>query len=194
MAKEIVKLGTIDEFLEVNQNNYLEEILLEGYVIGYSKIPFKVKEKYIKDFIPKIQNWLICDTFCSTIKVKKNEYTDLLNFLQTYLKSKKEFELRFGIVMLLDNFITDDYVDQVIVLLDKIKSKYYYTNMAKAWTLAEIGIKYWDKLMLYFSSNHHLDDFTYNKTLQKMIESYRIKDEKKEILRKMKKVVIENER
>ena len=59
--------------------------------------------------------------------------------------------------------------------------------MGAAWTLAEIGIKYNEKLMKYLENKNKLDKFTYNKTLQKMIESFRIDEKQKEVLRKMKR-------
>ena len=89
--------------------------------------------------------------------------------------------------MMLDYFIIDEYIDEVIKILDSIKSDKYYAQMAIAWTMAEIGIKYNDKAMRYLKNKNNLDDFTYNKTLQKMIESYRIKEVQKEELRKMKR-------
>ena len=51
--------------------------------------------------------------------------------------------------MMLDYFIKDDYVDSVIVELDKISHEGYYVKMAVAWCLAEIGIKYNEKCMRY---------------------------------------------
>ena len=89
--------------------------------------------------------------------------------------------------MLLDYFIFDEYIEKVINILDKINHEGYYVKMAVAWCLAEIGIKYNEKLMNYLKGKNSLDDFTYNKTLQKMIESYRITNEQKDILRKMKR-------
>ena len=60
--------------------------------------------------------------------------------------------------------------------------------MAVAWTLAEIGIKYNNKLLSFIISNDNkLDKFTHNKTLQKMIESYRISKDQKDLLRELKR-------
>lgn len=189
LAKKLLKEWDSNELLNNVQGEhyYLEETILEGLIIGYSKIALDKKLVLIKNFIPKITNWLICDTFCPTIKIKKNELKTFWNFLKPYLHSKKEFYVRFGIVMLLDNYVIDDYVDKVIIALDKTRCEKYYASMAKAWTLAEIGIKYQDKLMSYLEGENHLDTFTYNKTLQKMLESYRINDELKNKLRKMKR-------
>ena len=190
-AKDIAKSKDCKKYIEEAQNDskYLEENILQGFVIGYSKIELKEKLNYIKKFIPKINNWLINDTVCSTLKVKKEQEKKILwNFIMPYLKSKKEFDVRFAVVLMLGNFITDEYVDEVIEKLDKINNKEYYVEMAVAWVLAEIGIKYNDKAMKYLKGKNNLDNFTYNKTLQKMRESYRISKEQKEELKLMKRI------
>ena len=168
-------------------DRYFEEVLLEGLIIAYVKIELDEKLELIKEFIPNINSWAINDSFCPTIKLKDNELVEMWNFIQEYLESENQYEVRFAVIMMLDNFIIDDYVDKVISKLDKVRNDGYYAKMAVAWTLAEIGIKYNDKAMKYLKRNNNLDIFTYNKTLQKMCESYRISDEQKKELRKMKR-------
>ena len=191
IAKEIVKSDWqryLKESQEHSKEQYMEERMVEGLVIAYSKISLDEKLELIEKFIPKINNWAINDTFCSTIKIKKKELERIWQFILPYLKSGNEFEVRFAVIMMLHNFIIDDYVEKVIKELDKVSNNGYYAKMAVAWTLAEIGIKYNDKLMKYLNGKNNLDNFTFNKTLQKMIESYRISIEQKEVLKKMKKV------
>lgn len=192
-AKEIVINKPVEQFLkecrECKEPKYLEEVIIEGLVIAYSKLSLKEKLEYMKLFIPQITNWLINDTVCSTLKVKKEEEQEILwNFIVPYLKSQNQFEVRFAVVMMLDNFIVENYADKVIKELDRISNKEYYSEMAIAWTLAEIGIKFNDKLMNYLKGNNNLDKFTFNKTLQKMRESYRISKEQKEELKAMKRM------
>ena len=175
------------EYTKIKKNKYLEEIILEGLVIGYSKITLEQKLKHMKKYIPQINNWLTNDTVCSTFKIKNdNERKVLWNFITPYLNSSNQFEVRFAVVIMLGNFITKDYVDDVITALDKIKCNEYYAEMAIAWTLAEVGIKFNDKAMAYLRGQNHLSKFTYNKTLQKMCESYRISNGQKAELKAMK--------
>ena len=89
--------------------------------------------------------------------------------------------------MMLDYYLREEYIDKVIKIIDRIENDAYYVKMAKAWLIAEIGIKFNDIAMNYLNEKNHLDKFTHNKALQKMIESYRISDEQKELLRKMKR-------
>lgn len=187
LAKELAE-EDYKYYLNSIENKYFEEIILEGLVIGYCKVDIYEKLELIKEFVPKIDSWSITDTFCPTLKIKEKDLEKVWNFIMPYLKSNKEFEVRFAIIMMLDYYITDQYVDEVIECLDKVDNEGYYAKMAVAWTLAEIGIKYYDKLIKYLKGNNKLDTFTYNKTLQKLRESYRISSEQKEELKKMKRI------
>ena len=186
LAKEISK-GNFREFLKENENKYYEETMLEGFVIGYAKMELNEKLEYISKFVPKIDNWAICDCTCSTFKFINKNKQEIWKFIQKYLKSNKEFEVRFGVIIMLDYFLTEDYFDDVIKKLDKIKQSDYYVKMAIAWTLQVAYVKNKEKTIKYLKNNN-LDDFTYNKAIQKMIESNRISKEEKDSLRKMKRL------
>ena len=189
LAKEIVKDYDWKKFIENAEDKYFEEVILQGFVIAYSKINIDEKLILIKKFVPKIDSWAVCDTFVPTLKIKNNDLEKIWKFILPYTKSDKEFEIRFSVIMMLDYYITDEYVDKVIEILDKIEYEGYYVKMGVAWTLAEIGIKYNNKAMKYLSNENNLDNFTYNKTLQKMIESYRIDKDQKIVLKNMKRKV-----
>lgn len=187
LAQKITKENNWKEFVINNDTKYFEEVLLQGLIIGYSKIELNEKLEYIKIFVPRIDSWAINDTFVPTLKIKSRDLDEYWNFILKYTKSEKEFEIRFAVISMLDYFIIDEYVDKVIEILNNITHEGYYVKMGVAWTLAEIGIKYNSKLIDFLNKDNNLDKFTYNKSLQKMIESYRIKDEQKDLLRKMKR-------
>lgn len=188
LAKEILKENNDwNDFVKNENVKYFEEVILQGLIIAYSKLEFEEKLEYISLFVPRIDSWEICDTFVPTLKIKDEYLEKYWNYILKYLNSDKEFEIRFAVISMLDYFINDEYVDRVIEKLDKISHEGYYVKMGVAWTLAEIGIKYNEKAMTYLKSKNDLDKFTYNKTLQKMIESYRIDSNKKDILRQMKR-------
>lgn len=176
-----------DEFVKNKEVKYFEEVLLQGLIIAYSELELKEKLKYIKQYISRIDSWAISDSFVPTLKIKENELEEYWNFILPYTKSKKEFDVRFAIISMLDYFINDTYVDAVIKELNKINHNGYYVKMGVAWTIAEIGIKYNEKAMEYLNGENNLDKFTFNKSLQKMIESFRITATQKEIFRKMKR-------
>ncbi len=188
LAREILKEdNNWEAFVKKEDVKYFEEVILQGLIIAYSKIDLKEKENYIKMFVPRIDSWAINDTFVPTLKIKEKDLEEYWNFILPYTKSKKEFEVRFAVISMLDYFIIDNYVDKVLKELDVITNEGYYVKMGVAWTIAEIGIKYNDKAMKYLKGLNNLDKFTFNKALQKMIESYRIDNKQKEMLRQMKR-------
>lgn len=189
LAQDIVKEDNYDwkSFLHKENTKYFEEVMLQGLIIGYLKLELNEKINFLKNIILKLDSWALTDTIIPTLKIKEKDLKEYWDFILNYIDSNKEFEVRFAIVSMLDYYLIDEYVDEVIDILNNICHEGYYVKMAVAWTLAEIGIKYNQKLMLYLKSKNKLDKFTYNKTLQKMIESYRISEEQKTILRDMKR-------
>lgn len=185
IAKKIIKDDWRD-FLANSEENYYEEILIKGFVIAYSKCDEKERLKYVEDFVPKIDNWAICDSFCNSLKFVSKNKKLVWDFLQPYLKSKNEFELRFAIVMILNYYITEDYIDITLKTLDNIQHEGYYVKMAVAWAVSICFIKFREKTMIYLKNNN-LDDFTYNKSLQKICESLRVDTETKLIIKDMKR-------
>lgn len=187
LGKEIAS-GNYKEYLQFTSTDYHEEIMLRGIVIGSIKKieSFDVLKEYIKSFVPQIDNWAVNDTFCSMLKVTKKYKQDMWELIIDYLKSEKEFELRFAIIMLLDYYVEEEYIDEILKILDKINHKGYYVMMAVAWTLSVCFVKQEEKTLEYLHNNH-LDNVTYNKALQKILESYRVSDENKEMIRKMKR-------
>ena len=175
-----------ENFLKYNNYEYQEELLLKGLVIGYVNIPIKEIFKYLEEFIPKINSWAICDTTCSNLKITKRYMKEMWEFLEQYIKSEKEYEIRFALVMYLNYYLTDEYIDEILKKIDKITNKEYYVQMAIAWLLSFAYIKQKDKTKKYLIKNN-LDKFTQNKAIQKICESYRIKDDEKEKIKIMKK-------
>ena len=185
-AKELLKKYDFKQLMESIPNNYYEEIMLQGMLIGQAKLDFNEIIKYIKDFIPKINNWAVCDTFCTSLKITKKHKEKMWDFIQKYIKSDKEFHIRFGIVLILNYYIDEDYLYKNFKIFDSIKSDKYYVQMAVAWAISFCLIKFYDKTIEYLK-NSKIDKFTYNKSIQKAIESYRITKEQKEFLRTLKK-------
>jgi 3-methyladenine DNA glycosylase AlkD len=186
-AKKLSKQENIKEYIFFNNTEYYEEVMLQGMLIGLTKSS-DVKETLImlKDFIPKIDNWAVCDICCAGLKIVNKNKELFWTFIQKYLKSKKEFELRFAIVMMLDFFIDEKYIDKVLTILDNIKHDGYYVKMAVAWTISVAFVKFEDKTIKYLKNNN-LDDWTYNKSLQKICESLRVDKKTKAAIKKMKR-------
>lgn len=188
-AKELVKKIDVDKYLNEASDEYYEEIMLQGMVIGIITKNKDISKyiNYIDNFVPKINNWAICDTFCADLKATEKNLEYVWKYIQKYTNSKNTFEIRFAVVIILDYFIKEQYIDKVFNILDRINSREYYVQMAIAWAISIAFIKFPEKTMKYLTNNS-LDDFTYNKAIQKIIESFRVDKQTKEILKKMKRI------
>ncbi|MCI9039553.1 MAG: DNA alkylation repair protein [Clostridia bacterium] len=185
IAKQIAKENP-QEYLEKAPKEYYEERMLQGFVIGYMKASLGERLTYLDEFVPIIDNWAVCDCCTSTYKFTKKYLKEMWSYIQKYLSSNREFELRFGIIMLMDYYLTEEYIDQVLEIYDNIQNEGYYVKMGVAWAISMAYMKFPEKTMELLNNNH-LDDFTYNKALQKMIESYQIDKETKQKLKGMKR-------
>ncbi len=178
-AKEIVKNNGENEYLKESNLHYFEEIMLQGMVIGFLKEDYQSVKKRIKSFIPKIDNWSVCDSFCCGLKIVKGNEDDFLEFLMPYLYSKKEFEVRFGVVILLDYYINEKYIDTVLEILDAIQHDGYYAKMAVAWAVSMCYVKYPQKTFRFLKKTS-LNSWTVNKSIQKITESLKVDSKSKQ--------------
>ena len=185
LAKAIAK-NDWRKFIIEADNEYFEEVMLQGMVIGYVKADIEEILQYTSDYIPKINNWSVCDSFCNGLKFTKDNMERVWDFIQPFLCSKKEYEVRFGVVMLLSFYINEEYVERTLQLLDNTKHPGYYVKMAVAWAVSICYVKFPEQTMKYLKNNT-LDDFTFNKSLQKITESLRVDKETKALIRSMKR-------
>lgn len=187
IAKMIIQSKKGEEYILCESMKYHEEFLLQGMVIGFQKMKFEEKTVLIEKFVPRIENWAVCDNFCTVLKTSKKDREKLWNFLEKYFLSNKEYEIRFAVVMCLKNFINEEYLYKVFKRIDSLKEKKgYYVRMGIAWTVAEAFIKY-PEITLQYLRDNNLDDFTFNKTIQKICESFRVEKEMKEYLKTLKR-------
>lgn len=185
IAKDIAKKDAI-EFLESNPQNIYELEMLQAMVIGYMKEDLSVVLDYAKSFIPIIHDWSVNDCFCQTLKIAKKHQAEVFGMLREFFNSKSEFELRCVVVMMLTHYINDDYIDEVIRFIDTTVHDGYYYKIACSWCLQVIMVKYPDLCYQYLMSNN-LDDWTHNKAISKMVESYRVYDDMKDKIKKLKR-------
>lgn len=171
----------------VDDIRYMEELMLYGMVIGCMKEKLETLFPYIRKYVARIDNWSLCDSFCAGLKQTKKQPELMWEFLQPYLRSEKEFDLRFGVVMLMDFYVTSEYIDDLLRIFDDIHHEGYYVKMAVAWALSVCLVKQWEKSFAYMgSAENHLDEFTYAKTVQKCRESFRLTKEQKDMLTELK--------
>ena len=179
IAKKIAK-GNIEDFLKYSKNNYYEEIMIQGLVISYIKDE-TIFYNYFKKHLNKIDNWALCDSFCSSIKIVRKFENKYFKEATKLSLNKSEFISRTGLVIILNHFVKEYYLKDIYDILNKINSEKYYINMAESWLLCEMYIKFPEKTKEFLKENN-LNKFTLNKAISKIHDSYRVSKEEKEIL------------
>ena len=179
IRKIVKKITNREEFLKYSQNNYYEEVLIKGLLIATLPNP----KDYLDDYLYQIDNWAICDSLASSLKIVKKNLDEFLIKINEYLNDSYEYKVRFGLVLLLDYYVEEKYLPKIFKLVDNLKCKEYYIEMAIAWLVAECFIKYPDLTWPYIKKNN-LNKFVQNKTISKIRDSYRVDKKVKESLLK----------
>ncbi len=162
-----------------------EERMLQGLVISLAPCPIEERLAYTARFVPRIDNWAVCDAFCR--KLRPDERETVWRFIQPYFRSDAPYDLRFAAVMSLQNFTDPEHVAELLQLLGAIRHEAYYVRMGVAWAVAECYSSAPERTGEWLANDCPLDDRTYDKALQKIIESHRTPDSVRQRLRAMKR-------
>ena len=163
---------------------YHEEVMVYMFMLSYIKDIKLIYDK-IDEIVPKLINWAQVDSILNIKIIKKNrDY--FMPLVMKYRYSKKEFEARFSLIMLLSHYMDSLYLDLIFETIENLNNNEYYTEMAAAWLLCECFIKYRDYTIKRFK-DLKVSNFINNKAIQKIRESYRVTDEDKEYLKSLKR-------
>ena len=181
-AKELVKRDDIDDFLKALPHDHFDENQLHAFIISeikdYDRCLYEVTR-----FLPFVDNWATCDQMSP--KVFKKHRQELVPIIREWIESDRTYTIRFGIGMLMEHFLDDDYDTEYPQIVAKVRSDEYYVNMMIAWYFATALAKQYDSI-LPFIEEKQLDTWTHNKAIQKSVESYRITSGQKEYLKSLK--------
>lgn len=210
LAREVAKSDWKRAIAE--EDIYFEERMLRGMILSYASKDMDEMLPYITAFIPMVDNWSVCDSVFMGMNIFQKDRERTWNYIQPYLQSDKEFEVRVALIIMMQHLLKCDakgkkilrlrlvelsdmgnkseeaglYVDRILKSIDREYPQGYYASMAASWLIAEAFCTYPYHTMCLIEKNH-LDDMTYNKALQKIIESRIPTDEVKDFLRRMKR-------
>ncbi|MCR4909194.1 MAG: DNA alkylation repair protein [Lachnospiraceae bacterium] len=181
-AKELLKAEDVSDFLKSLPHRYFDENQLHAFIISelrdYNKC---IRE--VTDFLPYVDNWATCDQLSP--KVFKKHRKELTEHIKAWLKSEHTYTVRFGIGMLMEHFLGEDFEETYPGMVASVRSEEYYIRMMIAWYFATALSKQYDKIIPYIE-DRRLDPWTHNKAIQKSAESRRITDERKQYLKSLK--------
>lgn len=183
MAKRIAKENA-EEFLDTASCDTFEEIMLQGMVIGAADLPLEDALQRITEFLPKIDNWSVCDSFCCGLKIAEKEPDALWAFIVPLLTDERPYFVRFAAVMLLDFFIDEAHVDAVLSLLSTVRHPADCAVTAAAWAYSVCCARFPQRTIAYLAQAP-LCLPVFSKTVQKCCESRRVSLPDKALLRQM---------
>lgn len=188
LAKKIASNhDTTSAFLQELPHKYFEENLIHFFIVALIK-DFDECINQVERFLPYVDCWPVCDQ--ASPKVFKKNHKKLLSLVKNWISSDHIYTSRYGMRILMNEFLGEDfkteYADLVVSRMSrKGEAEDYYLKMMAAWYFATALAKNWDQV-LPFIEKRRLDPWTHNKAIQKALESFRVSDEHKEYLRKLK--------
>ncbi len=182
IASQIQGTEKAKEFLCCLPHEYYEENNIHCCLISSIK-DFDSCLLEVERFLPYINNWATCDILRP--KALKQEPQKLMDKILLWLKSDKEYTVRFAIEMLMVNYLDKYFSEDHLYLVASIRSEKYYINMMIAWYFAEALCKQYD-YAIKILERKKLSVWCHNKTIQKAIDSFRITKETKEYLRSLR--------
>lgn len=160
------------------QYSSYEEVMVMGLMVAYAPASLVEKLSALRCILPKLDSWGLTDSIVPTLKPSSDELELLWDFALECMTKAEAYTVRFGIVLMLRFFLTEEKISQVSACLTALRDSRYYVNMAIAWCLAEMAV-YDYEIVESILRSHCLTDFTHQKTIQKMRDSFRFTKEQK---------------
>ena len=181
-AKQLEKREDVQEFLDALPHRYFDENQLHAFLLSRIKDYDRCMGEVLR-FLPYVNNWATCDQMSP--KVFRKHRQELLEKIRIWIRSDETYTIRFGVGMLMEHYLDEDFDPAYPEMAAGIRSEEYYVNMMRAWYFATALAKQYEAV-IPFVENRRLDVWTHNKTIQKAVESYRITPGQKDYLKSLK--------
>lgn len=182
IAKEISGTKGAEAFLSALPHKLYEENLVHFLLISMIK-DFNECVQATETFLPYVDCWPVSDQ--SSPKVFRKNHEKLLPLIQTWIGSEHVYTARFGIRMLMNEFLDADFKPDYLAWVAAVRGEDYYIKMMVAWYFATALAKQYDESIVYIEERR-LDPWTHKKAIQKAIESFRVSDAHKEYLKTLR--------
>ena len=179
VAKDVFGTEEAETFLASLPHRYYEENLVHFFLIAKIK-DFDACVGAVETFLPYIDCWPVCDQ--ATPGVFRKNHDRLLPLIRKWIDSDHVYTERFGMRMLMNEFLGDDFKAEYLDWVASKTGEDYYLKMMAAWFFATALAKQYDAAVVYIEQRR-LDPWTHKKAIQKAVESFRVSDEHKEYLK-----------
>ena len=181
-AKAFAKTPEAAAYLKLLPHRYYEENNLHGFLIESIR-DFDRAVAALDAFLPYVDNWATCDLMRP--KVFRRNLPALLPELRRWMAADHPYTVRFGLEMLMTFYLDEAFRPEYLDWAASVRREEYYVNMMIAWFFATALAKQYDAALPYLTERR-LAPWTHNKAIQKALESDRISDAQKTLLRTMK--------
>lgn len=186
LAQRVLQGDPLD-FLQNSRPASYEETMVRGLVVAGLQLPWEEKRPWAEDFLPRIDNWALCDTFCNSLKPRfPGDEAELWAFARPLYSSVQEYEARFAVVLQLSRFVKEEHLEEGLFLLQQVQHPGYYAKMGVAWALSVWYVSFPQEVEALLAQRT-LEPWVQNKTIQKIRESRRVRPEEKEALLRYKR-------
>lgn len=182
LAKRMVKRDDVGVFLDDLPHAYFDENQLHAFIVSELR-DYEACLREVERFLPYVDNWATCDQMSP--KVFKKHRAELLGPVRRWIASDATYTVRFGVGMLMEHYLDDDFDPAYLDMVAAVESEEYYVRMMVAWYFATALAKQYDAAIPHLE-DRRLEPWTHNKAIQKAVESRRISPEKKDHLRGLK--------
>lgn len=182
LAKQLAGTPQAEAFLQELPHTYYEENNLHAFLLESIR-DYDAALAATEKFLPYIDNWATCDSFCPKVFAKHKE--ELLPVLRWWMASNHPYTVRYGMEMLMRYYLDEDFRPEHLAWAAAVHSGEYYINMMRAWYFATALAKQPEAALPWLTARR-LDVWTHNKTIQKAVESSRIPAETKAFLRTLR--------
>lgn len=182
IAKEVFESAERDAFLNDLPHKYYEENLIHFFVLAMIR-DFDECVRRVEAFLPYVDCWPASDQ--ATPKSFRKNHEKLLPYIEKWIASDHVYTARFGLRMLMNEFLDADFKEEYLALAASKQGEDYYLKMMIAWFFATALAKRYDETVPYLEQ-HRLDEWVHKKAIQKAIESFRVSDAHKEYLKRLR--------
>ena len=182
IAKEVFQSGEREAFLRDLPHRYYEENLIHFFVLSMVR-DFASCVREVEAFLPYVDCWPVSDQ--ATPKAFRKDHEKLLPYVKKWIASEQVYTARFGIRMLMNEYLGEDFREEYPELVASKRGEDYYLKMMVAWYFATALAKRYEETLPYLEE-HKLEDWVHKKAIQKALESYRVTDEHKEYLKSLR--------
>lgn len=184
LAREVLR-GDFRNFLETAPDGILEVYFLKAAAVGGGKMALEERFERVRAFLPKIDNWAVCDSLMGWLDPTPGERAAWFEFLSPFFTDDREFFARFAAVMMI-RFGDPEWIGPALSGLARVRQEGYYARMGVAWALSHLFVGFPREVEALLKSEA-LEVWTHNKAIQKVIESFRVDDGAKAALRALKR-------